>query len=81
MNASEFRELGTEEIAQRASDLDDQVFRARLQKSMGSVDAANKMRSLRRDRARALTVLHERQAATTEVAAGEDASGEGTSAE
>ena len=80
MKASEFRELGTDEIAQRARDLDDQVFRGRLQQSMGSVDAANKMRSLRRDRARALTVLQERQAAA-EVAAGEDASGEGTSAE
>ena len=61
--ASEFRELGTDDIGQRVRDLDDQMFRARLQGSMGSTDAANKMRSLRRDRARALTVLRERQLA------------------
>ena len=80
MKASEFRELGTQEIEQRVRDLDDQVFRARLQKSMGSVDAANKMRSLRRDRARAMTVLRERR--PDEVApAGDEASREEASAE
>ncbi len=61
--ASELREQGTDGIRQRVRDLDDQVFRARLQASMGSTDAANKMRSLRRDRARALTVLRERRLA------------------
>ena len=79
MKASEFRELGTQEIEQRVRDLDDQVFRARLQKSMGSVDAANKMRSLRRDRARAMTVLRERR--PDEAAAGDEASREEASAE
>ena len=78
MKASEFRELGTQEIAQRVRDLDDQVFRARLQKSMGSVDAANKMRSLRRDRARGLTVLRERGSQET-PAGGHEASQEGAS--
>ena len=80
MKASEFRELGTQDIAQRVRDLDDQLFRARLQKSMGSVDAANKMRSLRRDRARALTVLGERRAGA-EAAVGQEIPAEGTSAE
>ncbi len=80
MKASEFRELGTQDIAQRVRDLDDQLFRARLQKSMGSVDAANKMRSLRRDRARALTVLGERRAGA-EAAVGQESPAEGTSAE
>ena len=80
MKASEYRELGTEEIAQRARDLDDQVFRARLQKSMGSVDAANKMQSLRRDRARALTVLRERKPGETPAAAGDPSAEEATTA-
>ena len=78
MKASEFRELGTQEIEQRVRDLDDQVFRARLQKSMGSVDAANKMRSLRRDRARGLTVLRERQSREMPVG-GREVSPEGAS--
>ena len=80
MKASEFRELGTQEIEQRVRDLDDQVFRARLQKSMGSVDAANKTRSLRRDRARGLTVLRERQSQEA-PAGGREASPEEASAD
>ena len=60
---SELRDLGTDELAQRVRDLDDQVFRLRLQKSMGQSDAAYKMRGLRRDRARVKTLLRERELA------------------
>lgn len=70
--AVELRELGTEDLRQRVHDLDDQVFRARLQKSMGQTDAAHKIRNLRRDRARTKTVLREREmagATDTEAAA------------
>ena len=58
---SELRDLGTDELEQRAHDLDDQVFRLRLQKSMGQSEAAYKMRGLRRDRARVKTLLRERE--------------------
>ena len=58
---SELRELGTDELEQRVGELDDQVFRLRLQKSMGQSDAAYKMRGLRRDRARVKTLLRERE--------------------
>ena len=58
----ELRDLGTDELAQRVRDLDDQVFRLRLQKSMGKSDAAYKMRGLRRDRARVKTLLREARA-------------------
>jgi large subunit ribosomal protein L29 len=58
---SELRELATEELAHRVDELDDQVFRLRLQKSMGQADAAYKMRGLRRDRARVKTLLRERE--------------------
>ena len=72
---SELRDLGTDELAQRVRDLDDQVFRLRLQKSMGQSDAAYKMRGLRRDRARVKTLLRERElaAARSAVAAPETA--------
>ena len=66
----ELRELGTEDLHQRVSDLDDQVFRLRIQKSMGQTDASNKMRQLRRDRARVKTLLRERELNTTEGATG-----------
>ena len=60
---SELRELGVEDLRQRRGELDDQVFRLRIQKSMGQTDAANKMRQLRRDRARVMTLLRERELA------------------
>ena len=65
VKVSELRELPTEELERRVHDLDDQVFRLRLQKSMGQSDAAYKMRGLRRDRARMKTLLREREIETT----------------
>lgn len=69
----ELRELGTEDLRQRVESLDDQVFRLRIQKSMGQTDAANRMRGLRRERARVKTLLRERELA----AAAEDAKAAG----
>jgi large subunit ribosomal protein L29 len=57
----EFRDLGVDELAARVRDLDEQLFRLRLQKSMGQVEAAHKVRSIRRDLARVKTVLREKQ--------------------
>ena len=58
---AEFRDLGVDELTLRVKDLDDQLFRLRLQKSMGQLEAANKVRALRRDLARVKTVLREKQ--------------------
>ena len=69
----ELRELGTDDLRQRVGELDDQVFRLRIQRSMGQTDASNKMRELRRERARAKTLLRERELATAaETGGGED---------
>jgi len=57
---AELRGLGVEDLRQRAHDLDEQVFRLRLQKSMGQAESGNKMRPLRRERARVKTVLREK---------------------
>ena len=57
---SELRGLTVEDLRQRARDLDDQVFRLRLQRSMGQAEAGNKVRPLRKERARVLTVLKEK---------------------
>jgi len=57
---SEVRGLSVEDLRQRASDLDEQVFRLRIQKSMGQMESANKLRPLRRERARVKTVLREK---------------------
>ena len=57
---TELRGLGVDDLQQRARDLDDQVFRLRLQRSMGQSEAGNKVRPLRRERARVHTVLREK---------------------
>ena len=59
---SELRGLAVEDLRQRARDLDDQVFRLRLQRSMGQSESGNKIRPLRRERARVKTVLREKGA-------------------
>ena len=58
---AELRELGNGELEQRVRELDDQVFRLRLQHSMGQAESSHKMQSLRRDRARVKTLLRERE--------------------
>src|SRR5678816_1887639 len=61
MKIGEFRDLGPDELKQREKDLDDQLFRLRIQKSMGQLEAAGKLKVLRRDRARIKTVLREKE--------------------
>ena len=63
MKVTEFRDLGVDELAQRAKDMDDQLFRLRIQKSMGQLEAAHKLKALRRDLARVKTVLREKETA------------------
>ena len=57
---SELRGLSVEDLRQRARELEDKVFRLRLQKSMGQSEAGHKIRPLRREAARVLTVLREK---------------------
>ena len=63
MKVAEFRDLQVDELRQREKDMDDQVFRLRIQKSMGQIEAAQKLKALRRDLARLKTVLREKETA------------------
>jgi large subunit ribosomal protein L29 len=63
MKATEFRDLTADELRQREKDMDDQLFRLRIQKSMGQLEAAHKLKLLRRDLARVKTVLREKETA------------------
>ena len=63
MKVAEFRDLGVDELRQREKDMDDQVFRLRIQKSMGQVEAGQKLKTLRRDLARVKTILREKETA------------------
>jgi large subunit ribosomal protein L29 len=59
---TELRSLPVEELRQRAADLDEQVFRLRLQRSLGQAESGNKVRPLRKTLARIRTILREKGA-------------------
>jgi large subunit ribosomal protein L29 len=63
MKASEIRELDVAELRTREKDLDDQLFRLRIQKSMGQLETPAKVRDVRRDLARIKTILREKEQA------------------
>jgi large subunit ribosomal protein L29 len=60
MKAAELRELGADELGVKERELTDQLFRLRIQKSMGQLEAPAKMRGVRRDLARVKTVLRQK---------------------
>ena len=61
MKAAELRDLGVEELGARERDLLDQLFRMRIQKSMGQLEQPDKVRTVRRDLARVKTVLRQKR--------------------
>jgi large subunit ribosomal protein L29 len=63
MKVTEIRDLAIDELQQRAREMDDQLFRLRIQKSMGQLEAAHKLKAVRRDLARVKTVLRQKEIA------------------
>jgi large subunit ribosomal protein L29 len=61
MNLEEIRELPIDTLRDREKELDDQLFRLRIQKSMGQLEAPAKVREVRRDLARVKTILREKE--------------------
>jgi len=61
MKPSKVREMGTEELKTKVHELQEQLFRLRVQQSIGQLDNAIKLRETRRDIARVKTVLKEKQ--------------------
>ena len=55
------RDLTDEELKARPAEMAEQMFKLRLQWSMGQTETLNKMRELRRDRARVETIQRERK--------------------
>ena len=62
MKVAEIRELTVDDLRAREKELDDQLFRLRIQKSMGQLEAPAKVREVRRDLARIKTILKEKTA-------------------
>ena len=64
MKPAEIRELTVDDLRARVKDLDDQLFRLRIQKAMGTLDVPVKVRQVRRDLARVKTILREKERQT-----------------
>ena len=63
MKAPKVRDLDDTELKNQLGAMDEQFFRLRFQMSMGQMDGLKKVRSMRKDRARMLTILREREIA------------------
>ena len=61
MKADKIRELDSNELQKQVKDLPEQMFRLKFQMSMGQADGLTKLRGMRKDRARILTILRERE--------------------
>jgi large subunit ribosomal protein L29 len=57
---TELRGLPVDDLQSRATEIDDQVFRLRIQRAIGQTEAGHKLRPLRRQLARVKTVLREK---------------------
>ena len=72
MKAEGVRDLDTKELHVQVREITDQLFNLRFQMRMGQLDGLKKFRALRKDRARMLTVLREREAAEAAAAQAEE---------
>ncbi len=63
MKAEKFRGIDMADLQRQVQDSHDQLFRFRFQMGMGQMEGLKKYRSLKKDRARMLTVLGEKHAA------------------
>jgi large subunit ribosomal protein L29 len=61
MKAKEWRDLGLAEIEAKVGQLRGELFTARIRKETGQLENTAKLRTLRRDIARAETILRERE--------------------
>jgi large subunit ribosomal protein L29 len=71
MKLSDLREKSTDELRDREQELAEQLFVLRLNKATGQLESPAKVRAAKREMARVLTLLRERQGE------GEEAEGAG----
>ncbi len=66
MKTIELRDLDSEELAVRLSELKEEIFNLRFQKATGQLDDHRQIRRVKRDVARIRTILRERELAAWE---------------
>jgi large subunit ribosomal protein L29 len=62
MKAKVIRERSDDELRKMLGDLEEQLFKLRFQKSTGQIENPIKIREVRKDIARVMTVINQRQA-------------------
>jgi large subunit ribosomal protein L29 len=61
MRADKLRELDAAELSKQSHDIQEQMFRLRFQMSMGQADGLKKYRTIKKDRARMLGIIRQRE--------------------
>ena len=72
MDVAELRDMSVDDLEARAKELEDQLFRMRIQQSLGQLDAPLKLRFTRRDLARIKTVITQKQRTSRYAAVASD---------
>ena len=55
-----FRDMSVDELQRQEAEMGEQMFKLRFQWAMGQTETLNKMRELRKDKARLLTIMREK---------------------
>jgi large subunit ribosomal protein L29 len=63
MKPQKIRDLDENELRHQLAGMEEQKFRLKFQMSMGQMEGLKKARGLKKDRARMLTILRERELA------------------
>ena len=66
MKPEKVRDLDDQELRRQLQEMNEQLFRLQFQMSMGQTEGLKKARAMRKDRARMLTILRERELAAAE---------------
>jgi large subunit ribosomal protein L29 len=65
VKSAEFRELKLDELLAKSQELRSELFNVKIRKATGQLENTAKLRLLRREIARAETILREKRGATT----------------
>lgn len=61
MKADEIRDLNDDDLRARVDELKESIFRMRFKLSLGNTDVVKNLREARKDMARVLTLIRERE--------------------
>lgn len=64
MKAAQLRQLSPDELLARVDDLKEELFNLRFQREIGQLEDVNRVRITKREIARTLTILREKQLET-----------------